>query len=251
MINTQDSYETGSGMTCIGSIPAAFAALLLVAAPTIDPDVVPSSGESIDIVGDTVPVPRAPGARLLFSPGYLSRIVEVSRRGEVLEVPLTVEVEPPTHESLAAIYAHRYGISQDLALKIVGSAIAEGLDPELGFRLVRVESVFRESARGPGGALGLTQLMPSTARAIDRSLRTDGQILEPTTNLRTGFRYLRRMIDRYDGDVRLGVLAYNRGEGAVDRALRSGRDPENGYSRKVLGTGRTRYTGPGVAIRDP
>ena len=162
--------------------------------------------------------------------------------------PVVVDIAPPPTSGQAAAYARRYRISAELAQTIVESAVAEGIDPELAFRLVRVESVFRTNARGPGGSLGLTQLMPSTARAIDRSLRTDAQILEPRTNLRTGFRYLRRLIERYKGDVRLGVLAYNRGETAVDRALRSGRDPENGYSPKVLGTvaADRRYTGKGV-----
>jgi hypothetical protein len=54
------------------------------------------------------------------------------------------------------------------------------------------------------------------------------------------------MIERYDGDVRLGLLAYNRGERAVDRDLRNGRDPENGYSTKVLGSVRDRYDGDGL-----
>jgi hypothetical protein len=54
------------------------------------------------------------------------------------------------------------------------------------------------------------------------------------------------MIERYD-DVRLGLLAYNRGQTAVDRALRRGADPENGYSHKVLGTrGSKPYQGPGL-----
>ena len=165
--------------------------------------------------------------------------------GSGAETIQVVELPPPTEEARATVYARRYRISPALALQIVETALAEGVDPELAFRVVRVESVFRANARGPSGALGLTQLMPSTARAIDRSLRTEAQILEPETNLRTGFRYLRRLIVRYKGDVRLGVLAYNRGETAVDRALRAGRDPENGYSGKVLELGG-RYQGPGV-----
>lgn len=160
-----------------------------------------------------------------------------------------VEIAPPPEDGRAAAYAQRYRISKDLAMQIVQTALAEGIDPELAFRLIRVESVFRADARGPSGSLGLTQLMPSTARAIDRSLRTEAQILEPEANLRTGFRYLRRLIERYKGDVRLGVLAYNRGETAVDRALRAGRDPENGYSRKVLGNEANRYRGKGVVER--
>jgi soluble lytic murein transglycosylase-like protein len=143
-------------------------------------------------------------------------------------------------------YMSRYTVNRELANKIVEEATAAGIDPELAFRLVRVESRFQSRARSPAGALGLTQLMPSTARALDRSLRSESDILEPRTNLRLGFGYLREMIERYGGDVRLGLLAYNRGPGTVDRVLRQGRDPENGYSRKVLGTGFNRYTGDGI-----
>jgi soluble lytic murein transglycosylase-like protein len=143
-------------------------------------------------------------------------------------------------------YTARYPVSPELARKISEIAVSEGIDPELAFRLVRVESRFQPRARSPVGALGLMQLMPSTARRLDRSLRSEADILEPRTNLRLGMRYLRTMIERYD-DVRLGLLAYNRGPVAVDRALRRGQDPENGYSRHVLGT-RTKnpYSGPGL-----
>jgi soluble lytic murein transglycosylase-like protein len=142
-------------------------------------------------------------------------------------------------------YVARYMIAPELAEKIIEEATAAGIDPELAFRLVRVESRFHSRARSHRGALGLAQLMPSTARMMDRSLRTEAQILEPRTNLRLGFRYLRHMIERYD-DVRLGLLAYNRGPGTVDRVLRNGRNPENGYSRMVLGAGVNRYRGPGL-----
>lgn len=190
-----------------------------------------------------VPTEDAVGRTVQASAVPADTIPEVS--GGKFMAAVAVEIAPPPEEGRAAAYAERYRISKELALKIIESAKAEGIDPELGFRLVRVESVFKPNARGRAGALGLTQLMPSTARAIDRSLRTEAQILEPETNLRTGFKYLRQMIQRY-GDVRLGVLAYNRGETAVDRALRAGRDPENGYSPKVLSLGGDRYAGTGL-----
>jgi soluble lytic murein transglycosylase-like protein len=174
--------------------------------------------------------------RVLFSTEYLDRLFAAAQR----ELTLSRD---------AATYAGRYEISTELARTILESAIAEGIDPELAFRVVRVESVFEPDARGPGGSLGLTQLMPATARHVDRSLRTEAQILDPVTNLRTGFRYLRAMIERYD-DVRLGVLAYNRGQGTVDRALRAGRDPENGYSPKVLHLGGP-YQGAGLITPEP
>jgi len=142
-------------------------------------------------------------------------------------------------------FAVRYRVNGDLAREIHQAAQEEGIDPDLAFRLVRVESAFNPRARSRVGALGLTQLMPSTARIFDRSL-THEAILAPRTNLRVGFRYLRGLIHKYDGDLQLALLAYNRGDGAVDRDLRRGRNPENGYSRQVLGIGFDRYSGSGV-----
>lgn len=177
-------------------------------------------------------------------PNYVLPIDEAANASS--PIPEGEDFPAPPPEPLAAIYSERYGINDDLALTIVEHALAEGIDPELAFRLIRVESVFRPTARSPLGALGLVQLMPGTARSVDRSLRTERDILEPSNNLRVGFRYLRGLIERYD-DVRLGLLAYNRGSHAVDRALRRGVDPENGYSHKVLGTrGSNPYDGPGV-----
>jgi soluble lytic murein transglycosylase-like protein len=141
-------------------------------------------------------------------------------------------------------FALRYRISPQMARSIHEAAEAQGLDPELGFRLVRAESNFNPRARSHAGALGLTQLMPFTARWLDRGMTTPERIMQPDANLAAGFRYLRRLIDKY-GDLRLALLAYNRGEGAVDRDLRRGRNPENGYSRRVLGTGLERYRGDG------
>ncbi|HEX8830733.1 MAG TPA: hypothetical protein VF705_06180, partial [Longimicrobium sp.] len=64
-----------------------------------------------------------------------------------------------------------------------------------------------------------------------------------------GFTNLRNMLELFDGDVRLAVIAYNRGEVAVQRAMRRGRDPENGYGERVLGAihhGGKPYKGPGL-----
>jgi soluble lytic murein transglycosylase-like protein len=143
-----------------------------------------------------------------------------------------------------AAYALRYRISPQLAHAIHDAAEAQGLDPELAYRLVRAESGFNPRARSHAGALGLTQLMPGTARWLDPRMTTAERIMEPEANLAVGFRYLRRLVDKY-GDLPLALLAYNRGEGAVDRDLRRGRNPENGYTRMVLGSGGSRYGGDG------
>jgi hypothetical protein len=127
-----------------------------------------------------------------------------------------------------------YGITADLALKIEEVALAESIDPRIAFELVRVESRFNERAVSPVGALGLTQLMPRTAEWLSPGI-TRPEIFERETNLRLGFRFLSYLLNYYDGDLRLALLAYNRGPGTVDRLLAEGRDPGNGYARMVMG----------------
>ena len=130
-------------------------------------------------------------------------------------------------------YSSRYGIPANLAGRILDVALAEGIDPELGFRLVKLESDFNPRAMSPVGAVGLTQLMPSTARYYVKGV-TAQKLYDPHLNLRIGFRYLRTLVDRYDGNVKLALLAYNRGEVAVDAAIRNGVNPTNGYDRILM-----------------
>lgn len=133
-----------------------------------------------------------------------------------------------------AAYARRYGISVELADAIERAARAEGLETELAFRLVRVESAFEPDAESYAGALGLTQVMPATAEFLQPGI-TRKQLLDRDTNLRLGFRYLKELIAVYDGDAEEALTAYNRGPGTVARIRRQGGDPANGYADLVLG----------------
>ena len=128
----------------------------------------------------------------------------------------------------------RYGISAELAITIEEIALAENVDPKIAFELVRVESQFNPRAVSPVGAVGFTQLMPATARLLSPGI-TRAQMFDRETNLRLGFRFFRSLLDYYKGDVRLALLAYNRGPTRVDRIRASGGDPSNGYARRVLG----------------
>lgn len=128
----------------------------------------------------------------------------------------------------------RYGIRADLAAAIDDIALAENVDPRIAFELVRVESRFNPRAVSPVGAVGLTQLMPATARHLKPGI-TRAQLFDPETNLRLGFRFYRYLLNYYGGDVRLALHAYNRGPATVDKLLKAGRDPSNGYARMVLG----------------
>jgi soluble lytic murein transglycosylase-like protein len=127
----------------------------------------------------------------------------------------------------------RHGIPADLAAAIHDIAVAEGVDPSLAFSLVRVESSFATRAVSPKGAIGLTQVMPATAFELEPGIRLP-DLFDEETNLRLGFRYLGRLIRVYRGDLRLALLAYNRGPTRVDSIRRAGGDPANGYARKVL-----------------
>lgn len=123
-------------------------------------------------------------------------------------------------------FSGRYEIPATLAAAIYDIALAEGIQPGLAFRLVNVESRFDLHATSTAGAIGLTQILPSTARLYNEDL-TSSQLYERDTNLRLGFRYLRDLLDRYHDDLQRALLAYNRGPSKVER-------PANGYPRWVL-----------------
>jgi soluble lytic murein transglycosylase-like protein len=138
-------------------------------------------------------------------------------------------------------FSSRYGIAADLAGAVLDASSAEGIEPELAFRLVRVESEFNPKAVSPVGAIGLTQLMLPTAKFFDPKV-TREKLYDPATNLRIGFRYLRTLIEEQDGDVKLALLVYNRGPVAVRNSRKRGVNPSNGYDRVVTkgyaGTGK-------------
>lgn len=138
-------------------------------------------------------------------------------------------------------YSTKYRIKTDLARRVYDAAVTAGIEPELGFRLVRVESVFDTKALSPVGAIGLTQLMLGTAREFEPNV-TREQLLDPDVNLRIGFKYLRALIREYKGNLKLALLVYNRGPTAVQSALSAGIDPTNGYESVVM----RGYRGRGV-----
>lgn len=91
------------------------------------------------------------------------------------------------------------------------AARRHGLDPRLLAALVKQESGFRADARSHAGAMGLTQLMPGTARELGVDPR------DPIANLDGGARYLSQQLDRF-GSVPLALAAYNAGPGRVASA---------------------------------
>jgi soluble lytic murein transglycosylase-like protein len=125
-----------------------------------------------------------------------------------------------------------FKLSRSLAEQIYDMAESAEVDIDVAFGLVAAESSFRNSATSRVGAVGLTQLMPATARWLEPGI-SQTQLRDSGTNLRIGFGYLKQLIDKYGGNEDLALVAYNRGPGTVDRILKRGGDPDNGYASFV------------------
>jgi soluble lytic murein transglycosylase-like protein len=93
---------------------------------------------------------------------------------------------------------------------VLESAARNGVDPALMVEVMRQESGFNPRAHSYKGACGLMQLMPGTAARFGVT-----KIFDPAQNIEAGAKYLRFLLDKFDGDVQLALAGYNAGEGAV------------------------------------
>ena len=98
-----------------------------------------------------------------------------------------------------------------------------GLPIDLIYGLVRQESLYRSDAKSAAGALGLTQLIPSSARLTARQLKlakpSDEDLYKPAVNIPLGAVHLKQMIETFKGNIVLGLAAYNGGPTSVRRWL--------------------------------
>jgi hypothetical protein len=117
-------------------------------------------------------------------------------------------------------------------------ARAYGLDPNLFGRVIGAESNWNPEAVSPAGAIGLGQLMPATAAELGVDPR------DPIQNMEGSARYLRQMLDRFGGDERLALAAYNAGPGRVEEYGGVPPFPETqNYLSRIFGGGQD---GPAV-----
>lgn len=122
------------------------------------------------------------------------------------------------------------GRSSDYDTIIQQTAEEFGLEPALVKAVVHVESSFNAEATSPKGAMGLMQLMPATAQRFGVT-----SPYQPSDNIRGGVTYLKWLHERYDGNLRLVLAAYNAGENLVNRVMRVPQIAETqAYVKRVL-----------------
>lgn len=140
------------------------------------------------------------------------RIVDIERRLRQFTPP------QPAPDGRSSVFQQMVARHADLVPPaqlegyIEGASAEYHLRPSLLRALIRMESGFNANAVSPKGAQGLTQLMPGTAAALGVA-----DPFDPAQNIMGGARYLRQQLDRFNGDERLALAAYNAGPGAVLR----------------------------------
>ena len=166
------------------------------------------SAKSHRVEGDSIVLQMRNGGEVTCNKSLIDKIVpdevpypEPPPAAE--QAPVQVAGEVP------AIAALTMGPYEEI---ITSMAETHGVDPMLVRALIRVESGDQPTARSNKGAMGLMQLMPSTARQYN--LRNP---YDPTANIGAGVKHLKGLIDRMDGAIDMALAAYNAGEGAVKK----------------------------------
>lgn len=165
-----------------------------------------------------------------FNPTQRPAVKSIASRIQPAAIPTASPLPPDVLENL-----------------VQQSAQKHGLDPALLRAVIGVESGGNPVAVSRKGALGLMQLIPATAERFGV-----GNVFDPAQNVEAGAKYLRELLDRYNGDLTKTLAAYNAGEGAVERSGGMPNYPETrSYVRKVTKTyfqpGSVHLSGDGSA----
>jgi soluble lytic murein transglycosylase-like protein len=143
--------------------------------------------------------------------GKLVRSVVVSPK-PVMEVRVAAAVVPPRAVDAALLALEPVAPPSGINEAVRRIAAEHALPEQLIHSVIKVESNYNAHAISSKGALGLMQLIPATARRFGVS-----DAFNPVENIQGGARYLRYLLDLYNGDYPLALAAYNAGEGAVAR----------------------------------
>lgn len=180
------------------------------------------------------PQPVDPPAEQAPASAEAAAVAKTNDAEESLVAKIADSRETEARDTAIQNAVDKYNITKEMSSDIYDIAKQEGVEPSVAYGLVHTESTFKETAVSGVGARGLTQLMPKTAKWLLPGTNAQ-DLFNRKTSLKLGFRYLTQLTDRYRGNIKLALLAYNRGPGTVDHVLKKGGNPDNGYATKVLG----------------
>ena len=151
--------------------------------------------------------------RLILGSGYIEMDAGLVTGFEPDEAAAVPPAAAPAAATADAPVDTAAGLPKPASPADLADAAADkyGLPRKLVRSVMRVESGFQPAAVSPKGAVGLMQLMPDTAR----QLGADAQ--DPVQNVDAGARYLRLLLEKYDGLLWHALAAYNAGTGAVQK----------------------------------
>ncbi|HUR81562.1 MAG TPA: lytic transglycosylase domain-containing protein [Thermoanaerobaculia bacterium] len=134
--------------------------------------------------------------------------------GNIREALVTLRSHRVLGTRFAAAYDSRAAaqVPRDLDAAIHDAAREHGVDPRLVAAVARRESAFNANAVSHAGACGIMQLMPATAQYLGVH-----NVFDPRENIFGGARYLRTLLDTFNGDIDLTLAAYNAGPGAEEK----------------------------------
>ncbi len=136
--------------------------------------------------------------------GKLVRIVVPPAAPQPHTAPPQTPSQTPAADALGVAPAFKQAVEM--------VAAEQSVPPELIHSVIKVESDYNPFAVSPKGARGLMQLIPSTARRFGVT-----DVFDPLENLKGGAKYLKYLLELYNGNYTLALAAYNAGEGAVAR----------------------------------
>ncbi len=131
--------------------------------------------------------------------------------GELITKP-TTRVDAKIYSNTAQSASKPTDIRVKIKNWVTEASAKYGVDEKLVNALIKQESGFNPAAKSSVGAIGLMQLMPSTAKGLGVT-----NPMDPQQNIEGGVKYLKSMLDKYNGNIILALAAYNAGPGAVDK----------------------------------